>query len=67
MKKTAKAIFLIFAFAILMIVPYNINYLNIMLYNSAIDSTNYGWEVKRNNNHKQPDIPDNALEIIKKY
>lgn len=34
---------------------------------SYIDNTNNGWEVIRNNSHKQPDIPAKAKEIMEKY
>lgn len=44
-----------------------INYQHFVLNSSIIDNTNHGWEVKRNNNHKQPDIPPGQRDIISKY
>lgn len=67
MKKVGKALFVIIAAAGLLLMPYSRNLLNLVLHDSAIDNTNHGWEIRRNHNHKQPDIPQNAREIINKY
>lgn len=34
---------------------------------NPVDSTNHGWEVKRNDNHQRPDIPEGAWLAIEKY
>ncbi|KPU45139.1 peptidoglycan-N-acetylmuramic acid deacetylase PdaA precursor [Oxobacter pfennigii] len=34
---------------------------------SSSSPTNHGWEVKRNNEHKQPEIPKAAKEMLQKY
>lgn len=34
---------------------------------AILDSTNHGWEVKRNREHTQPDIPQNARDMLLKY
>lgn len=37
------------------------------LYDAAGDNINYGWEVKRNSEHRQPDISRSASEMLSKY
>lgn len=37
------------------------------LYSGGIDNTNHGWEVKRNREHRQPDIPQEARDMLLKY
>lgn len=38
------------------------------IFNSwVIDSTSHGWEVKKNKDHRPPDIPQNAKDAIEKY
>lgn len=63
-----KAVFnlMVLTLSLLLSMQY-MDYNKYVMRSSIIDDTNHGWEVKRNNMHKQPDIPINAKEAIKKY
>ena len=52
---------------IVCIIYSNQNYFGYTMGRGSIDNTNHGWEVKRNHDHKQPEIHENAKDIITKY
>lgn len=64
--KKAVYVFILIAVAFLL-VPEGRDYAGFLLNKGTVDNTNHGWEVKRNNQHKQPDISLQAKDIISKY
>lgn len=64
MKKYLAAI-IILTSVIMMTVSYS--YILTSKESGGIDNTNHGWEVRQNSGHKQPDIPQNAKDMLIKY
>lgn len=63
-KKYLGLIFIFFIFALALLGG---DYVNILLKIQSVDNTNHGWEVRRNNNHVQPEIPQKAREAVLRY
>lgn len=53
--------------SILCVIPDSRQYIYTALRGNGTDSINHGWEVKKNSAHKQPDIPENARNVLSKY